>query len=379
MIRQDFLPLSRPFMGEEESRAVAEVLASGWWTTGPKVTEFENAFAAYLGQGRSLYCVGLNSCSAALHLALVALGIGPGDEVIVPTWTFAASALTVEWAGAQPVLCDVRPDDLNIDLESARAKLTPRTKAVMPVHISGWPCDMDGLAAFAREHGLRVVEDAAHAIGTTWGGRRIGSFSDVTCFSFYATKNLAMGEGGAAVSADRDLVERIRKLGYFGINKEAFSRYERHGSWYYEVEERGFKYNLDSLHAALGLVQLGRVEAMNARRREIADRYRQGLSPRLAFPGGEGPHLHSRHLFLVRLPGDASRDGLMAELKLRNIGTGVHFIPLHRHPYYAAGNPAHQFPVAEAAWPQVLSLPMFPGMDDADVDYVVRHVNELVG
>jgi dTDP-4-amino-4,6-dideoxygalactose transaminase len=279
MIREDFLPVSRPHVTEDEVTAVSQVLRSGWWTTGPKIAEFEKEMAAFLNEDSEMFTVALSSCTAGLYLSLLALGIGPGDEVIVPTMTFAATAQVVDWIGAKLILCDIEEDTLNIDVAKAESLITKKTKAIMPVHMAGYPCDMDAIGKLAKKYGLKVIEDAAHAIGTEYKGKKIGNFSDLTVFSFYATKNLAMGEGGMVVSKDKALIERIRKLSYFGINKEAFKRYDKSGSWFYDIEELGYKYNLDDLHGAIGLVQLRKLNAMNKRRREIAALYRQRLAP----------------------------------------------------------------------------------------------------
>lgn len=378
MIRNDFLPLARPSIGEEEVEAVSEVVRSGWWTTGPKVLEFQDALASYLQEKEMLQVAALNSCTSALFLALKALGIREGDEVIVPTWTFAATAQVVEWLGAVPLLCDIEGDSLTIDTARAQELATPKTKAIVPVHIAGYPCDMDKVADLARQNGLRVVEDAAHAIGTSYRGTRIGNFSDVTCFSFYATKNLAMGEGGAAVSRDGSLIAEIEKLAYFGINKEAYKRYNKSGTWLYDIEELGYKCNLDSMHAALGLAQLKKLDRLNARRRQIAARYRSGLDDCISFTRDSDEHYHTFHLFPVLLPGSVDRDGFIAALKERNIGASVHFIPLHRHSHYRPRYPEGFFPVADRYYERVVSIPMFPSMTDEDVDYVILHINDIM-
>src|SRR3989338_5339832 len=274
MIREQFLPLSRPDISDAEINAVTEVLRSGWWTTGPIVTEFENRVAEYLKEDRDLFTVSLTSCTAGLHLSIVVLGIGPGDEVIVPTWTFAATAQIVEWVGAKVVLCDIEDGALNIDIRKAEKLINKKTKAIIPVHIAGYPCDLEGIKYLASKYKIKVVEDAAHAFGAKYQNQKIGNFSDLSVFSFYATKNLATGEGGMVVSRDKALVEKIRKKSYFGINKEAFKRYEKSGNWFYDIEECGYKYNFDSIHAAIGIAQIKRIEQMLARRREIAYFYR---------------------------------------------------------------------------------------------------------
>lgn len=377
-MRKEFLPLARPSIEECDLQAAQEVLKSGWWTTGPKVTEFEQALCEYLDSDNPPHAVGLNSCTSALHLALLALDIGPGDEVIVPTWTFAATAQVVEWVGATLVLCDVSPETLNIDVEKAESLITEKTKAIMPVHMFGYPCDMEGLVRLAKKYGVKIIEDAAHAIGTKYNEKKIGTFSDITCFSFYATKNLAMGEGGAAVSNDQELIERIRKLGYFGINKQAFKRYEKAGTWLYDIEELGYKSNLDSVHAALGLSQLKRLDKMNSRRREIAAQYKKGLDSCIGYLEDDPQHYHIYHLFPVLLPEDVDRNSFSAALKEKNIGSSVHFIPLHQHSYYHERFPQEQFPVASDAYKRILSIPMFPSMADDDVDDVIKTVNALL-
>src|SRR5208283_4619561 len=252
-------------------------------------------------------------------------------------------------------------------------------KAIIPVHIAGRPCDMDRLGALAGHYNLAVVEDAAHAMGSKYRNKRIGNFSDLTVFSFYATKNLAMGEGGLVISKKRGLIERIRKLGYFGIKKDAFMRYEKAGTWLYDIEEIGYKYNLDSVHAAVGLAQLQRIDIMNSRRRDIARSYRENLNPAIWFTAVSEEDLHSYHLFMIRVPGHIiGRDDLIAELKDRNIGTSVHFRPLHMHSYYGSRFPMEDFPVANRVFPEVLSIPMFPSMTEEDVEYVITNLNSLV-
>jgi len=373
-----FIPLARPDIGDEEVNLVAETIRSGWLTTGPKVEEFESLLSNYLKYDDEIYSVGLNSCTSALFLALIALGIKENDEVIVPTWTFAATAQVVDWIGAKVVLCDIEEDSLNIDIAKVEQLITDKTKAIIPVHIAGYPCDMGAIGNLAKKYNLKIIEDAAHAIGTSYKDKKIGNFSDVTCFSFYATKNLAMGEGGAAVSKDKGLIEKIRKLSYFGINKEAFKRYEKAGRWFYDIEEIGYKANLDSIHAALGIVQLNKLDKMNQRRREIAAYYRENLSDKLIFNKDSAEHFHTYHLFPIRLPKQIKRDEFIENLKENNIGASVHFIPLHLHTFYK-NRDNRKFEIADKVFESILSIPMCSAMSDIEVKYVVKTINKIIG
>lgn len=377
MIRKEFLPLSKPDVTDEDVAAVEKVLRSGWWTTGPVVAEFEKGIADYVGEG--VHSVALNSCTAGLFLSLLAHGVGKGDEVIVPTWTFAATAHVVLWTGAMPVPCDVYDASLNIDIEKMESLIGPKTKAVIPVHYAGYPCDMDRLIAVARRREIVVIEDAAHAIGTSYKGRKVGSLGDITAFSFYATKNLACGEGGMVVSKDRSVMEKIRKLSYFGINKTALNRYAKAGSWFYDIEELGYKFNMDNIHAAIGLAQLERLDRMNLRRREIASIYRRCLDSRIKFMEDNGQSYHTYHLFPIRIKRDIiGRDAFVESMKKRYIGTSVHFIPLHLHSYYKKLWTGCAFPVADKAYEEMVSIPMFPGMSDEDVRYVIDNTNDIL-
>ncbi len=380
-----FLPFARPDIGEAEIAAVTEALRSGWVTTGPTAKKFESAFTDYLGGG--LHSVAVNSATAGLHLALEALGIGPGDEVIAPTLTFTATVEVVRYLGADAVLVDVDPVTLNMDPARVRAAITPRTKAIMPVHYGGLACDMDAILAIAHEHGLKVVEDAAHALPTSWRGTLVGQLaSDVTVFSFYANKTITTGEGGMAVTRDEALAQRMRVMRLHGMNRDAFDRFtSKTPAWYYEVVAPGFKYNMTDVAAAMGVVQLARLPQFVRRRETLAQRYHAALAtlplvlPATA-PAGDQ---HAWHLYVVRLAPQAriGRDVLIQGLADRGIGTSVHYVPLHRHPYWRDryGLTPEQFPAADAAYLGMVSLPLFTAMSDADQDRVIAALHALLG
>jgi dTDP-4-amino-4,6-dideoxygalactose transaminase len=379
-----FLPFALPDIGEEEIAAVVECLRSGWVTTGPKTRQFEQAFCAYLGG--AVETVSVNSATAGLHLALEALGIGPGDEVIVPTLTFTATAEVVRYLGAQPVFIDVDAATLNLDLAALEAAIGPRTRAIMPVHYAGLACDMDAILALARRHGLRVVEDAAHAFPTLYQGRLVGTLdSDITVFSFYANKTMTTGEGGMVVTRDAQLAARIRVMRLHGISRDAFARYtSRSPAWYYEVVAAGFKYNLTDLASAIGIAQLAKIDRFQRRRQQLAARYHAALADLpLRLPADAGPGCsHAWHLYVVRLRDDAplGRNALIGKLAERGIGTSVHFIPLHRQPVWRDScrlSPA-QFPVAEQAYQRMLTLPLYTKMSDADQQRIVDDLKELL-
>ena len=381
-----FLPFARPDIGAAEIDAVSAAMRSGWVTTGPKTKEFEQAFTTYLG-GHGLQSIAVNSATAGLHLALEALGIGPGDEVIAPTLTFTATVEVVRYLGADPVLVDVDPVTLNIDPARIRAAITPRTKAIMPVHYGGLACDMDAILAIAREHGLKVVEDAAHALPTTWRGTLVGQLqSDVTVFSFYANKTITTGEGGMAVTHNEALAQRMRTMRLHGMNRDAFDRFtSKTPAWYYEVVAPGFKYNMTDVAAAMGVEQLARLPHFVQRREVLARRYHGQLAnlpltlPAVAPPGDT----HAWHLYVIRLLPDAplERDAAIQALSDRGIGTSVHYVPLHRHPYWRDRyqlTPA-MFPEADAAYQAMISIPLFTAMSDSDQDRVIAALHEVLG
>ncbi|TXF96706.1 DegT/DnrJ/EryC1/StrS aminotransferase family protein [Massilia arenae] len=393
-----FLPFALPDIGEEEIRAVEACLRSGWVTTGPVTRRFETAFRDYLGA--EVEAIAVNSATAGLHLALEAAGVGPDDEVIVPTLTFTASAEVVRYLGARPVFVDADPHTLNLDPAAVAAAITPRTRAIVPVHFAGMAADMDAIGQLARRHGLRVIEDAAHAFPTRHRGRLVGTLdSDVTVFSFYANKTMTTGEGGMVVTRDPRLAERIRCMRLHGISRDAFDRYTaRTPSWYYEVIAAGFKYNLTDIASAIGIEQLRKIDRFQGRRTELAARYDAALAglPLVlpARPAPDSGSTHAWHLYVVRLERAApsvdgadgagmahgGRDALIARLAERGIGTSVHFIPLHRQPYWrdSYGLRAADFPIAEAAFGAMLTLPLYTRMGDADQERVIAALHDLL-
>lgn len=379
MTRARFIPFHQASIGPEEIEAVRKVLASGWLTTGPVAQEFEGNFAAYVGCKHAL---AVNSGTAALQLALDVIGLVPGDEVLVPTYTFTATAEVVTYYGARPVLCDSVPGGFNLDVSDAERRITAKTRAIIPVHVAGEPCDMEAVQALARRHNLHVIEDAAHALPSTYRGRRIGTISKLTAFSFYATKTMTTAEGGMLTTDDDDYARRIHSMRLHGIGGDAWKRYAREGSWYYDVENAGYKLNMPDVLAALGVAQLAKCDRFLRRRRTIAARYNAEFSANSAFElppdGGPGSGT-SWHLYILRI--DPRRFGLdrnrfIDELKHAGIGTSVHFIPLHLHPYYqrAFGYKAGDFPNAEDAYSRCVSLPIFPDLTDAEVGRIIAAV-----
>jgi dTDP-4-amino-4,6-dideoxygalactose transaminase len=382
-VRATFLPFSRPSIGAREKELVLETLESGWITTGPRTEELGHRVAALAGARHGL---AVNSATGALHLALAALGVGPGDEVITSTYTFAACVNVIEHVGARPVLVDVEPDTLCLDPRAVERALTAKTRALLPVDYAGHPCDFDALGPLARARGIPVIEDAAHALGASLDGRPVGSLSDITAFSFYATKNLTSGEGGAAVTDDDALAARMNLLSLHGMNRDAWKRYSDTGSWYYEVVAPGFKYNLSDVLAAIGLAQLERFEEMQQRRREIVGLYDVLLAavPQVRRPRPRAGAVHAWHLYPVALELDqlaCDRARFIQELRAENIGASVHFIPIHLHPYFQhqLGVRAGDFPVAEDAYRRAVTLPLFPDMTPRDVEDVVAAVRKIVG
>jgi dTDP-4-amino-4,6-dideoxygalactose transaminase len=379
--RSSFLPFSAPAIGQEEIQEVADTLRSGWITTGPKTQQFEAAFRNLVGAADA---VGLNSCTAGLHLGLRALGVQPGDEVITTPMTFCACANVIEHLGAIPVLADVEPDTLNLDPKAVEAAVTPRTRAILAVHYAGHPVDLDPLQDIAATHGLAMLEDAAHALPASYKGRMIGSGDHPVSFSFYATKNLTTGEGGM-LTGSPELIDRARILGLHGMSRDAWKRYGDGGSWFYEVAEPGFKYNMGDVQAAMGVAQLRKLERFQRRRREIVEVYNSAFEAvdALEIPVERPEVEHAWHLYVLRLRLGTlriGRDQVIDELTARNIGTSVHFIPIHIHPYYREKYryQPEQFPVAQGAYQRMLSLPLHPMLTDTDVTDVVTAVLDVV-
>jgi dTDP-4-amino-4,6-dideoxygalactose transaminase len=383
-MNEKFIPFALPDIGDAEIAAVTEALRSGWVTTGPKTKQFEQDFSAYLGDG--VESIAVNSATAGLHLALEAIGIGPGDEVIAPTLTFTATVEVVRYLGADPVLVDVDPVTLNIDPAKVRAAITPRTKAIVPVHYGGLACHMDEILAIAREHGLRVIEDAAHALPSTWRGTLVGRLpSDATVFSFYANKTMTTGEGGMVVTRDAAVAARAKVMRLHGMSRDAFDRFvSKTPAWYYEVVAPGYKYNLTDIASALGVEQLKRLPAFVARRQFLAGRYFDALNELPLILPADAPNgdVHAWHLFVIRLsPGArATRDDVIQALSDRGIGTSVHYVPLHRHPYWRDryGLTPEMFPHADAAYRSMISIPLFTAMSDADQDRVIFALRQVL-
>jgi dTDP-4-amino-4,6-dideoxygalactose transaminase len=382
-----FIPFHKPSIGEEEIHEVEDTLRSGWLTTGPRTSRFETEFKQYVHADHAL---AVNSATAGLHLALVALGIHAGDEVITTPITFCSTVHTILHTGARPVLADIGADG-NIDPDSIRECITDRTKAIVPVHLAGLPCNMTAIWDIARKHGLHVIEDAAHAVGSHYRGRPIGASdvagmggSDAVVFSFYATKNLTTAEGGMVATANKDLAERMRSLCLHGTNRDAWSRYARTGSWYYEVVDGGFKYNLSDLQSAVGIPQLRKLEQFIATRKRYAEIYKEAFTglEELEIPPDDGTSRHAWHLYIIRLNLNRlnlDRSEFIESLREQGIGTSVHFIPIPLHPYFAplfVGKES-SWPRAFDLYPRIISLPLYPAMTEEQVRYVAAAVRQI--
>ena len=381
-MNKDFLFFHKPFIGEDEVNEIVDTVRSGWLSMGPKTIRFEEAFNSYIGSKKS---IAVSSWTAGGHLVLEAFGIKPGDEVIVPTMTFPATAEVVCYLGAKPVFVDVEEDTLNISLKEIEKAITPKTKAIIPVHYGGQPCDMDEILQIAKDNNIRVMEDAAHALPATYKGKKVGTISEVTCFSFYATKTLSTGEGGMICTNDDEIAERCSIMRLHGINRDAWKRYTESGSWYYEVVAPGFKYNFTDLQASLGLPQLKKVDSMWQSRKDIAARYTAALKDNefLTLHTVKEDRESSWHLYPVRLNLEKlkiNRAQLIDEMRKLNVGAGVHFMPVHQHIYYTQtyNLDDKNYPVASAVFPRLVSLPIYPGMKEENVDKVINVLVDLL-
>ena len=383
MVRSEFLPFSIPTIEDDEINEVVDSLKSGWITTGPKVKRFEEAFKSYVG---APYAVPLSSATAGLHLAVLSLGLTPSDEVITTPMTFAATVSMIVRGGGKPVFADIDPDTLNIDTELIREKITERTRAIVPVHFAGQPCDMDAIRTLADEFNLRVIEDAAHAVGTEYKGKRIGSLDTLSVFSFHPIKNITTGEGGMVCTRDEALAEEISLMKFHGMSREAWKRYESSGTPNYDIMLPGFKYNMMDIQAALGIHQLAKLDTFIARRSEIARFYNAAFAEveEVMTPGlVPWNHRHAWHLYtpLIRVERlTIDRDRFMEELKGENIGTGLHFKAVHHHPYYrqTLNIAPGELPNADYASDRIMSLPLFPRMTMDDARDVVAAVKKVI-
>lgn len=382
-MKQSFIPVFAPNYGQEEIDAVTSVLTSGWIGLGPKTEEFETRFARYVD---APYAVAVNSATAALHLSLLAAGVGPGDEVIVPSLTFVSTAHAVLYVGATPVFTDIDEDTLCSSPKDTKRKITKRTRAIIPVHYGGHPADLDELAVLAKAHNLVVIEDASHACGSIYHGRKIGSISPFTCFSFHAVKNLATGDGGMITVHDKKIANHLRRLRWVGINKDTWDRLEevsetgrdshRVYGWYYEVEELGYKCHMNDIAAALGVVQLSKLNSSNAKRRELGARYTTALAklPDIRCPSVHPGVVSAQHNYVIRAK---NRDKLHLYLRDRGISSGVHYMPIHLHPYYRKLYPKVHLPVTQRVWKDLLTLPLFPTLSKKDQDAVISAIREF--
>ena len=384
-MNEKFLPFSLPDIGEEEIAEVVDTLRSGWVTTGAKARQFEQDFADYLGGG--VQALAVNSATSGLHLALEAVGIKAGDEVIVPSYTFTATAEVVRYLGATPVFVDSNPDTFCIDPADIERKITNKTRAIMPVHFAGLACDMDAIITIAKRHGLKIIEDAAHAFPTKYKGKLIGTLdTDATVFSFYANKTMTTAEGGMLVSRNSEIIERAKIMRLHGISRDAFDRYRSEKpAWFYEVIEPGFKYNLTDIAASLGLQQLKKIDRFQQKRQQLAEQYDKALAdlPLILPPRPiHQESQHAWHLYPIRLTENApiKRDELIMKMAQHKIGCSVHFIPLHRQPVWrdTYGLSAEQFPVADKLYQSEISIPLFTKMTDDDQNRVINALHQII-
>lgn len=369
------IPVFKPSYGKEELEAVKNVMASGWVGLGPKTQEFEEAFAEYIG---TRYAIALNSCTAALHLALRVMGI-EGGEVLTTPITFISTNHAILYNRSEPVFCDIEPDTLNMDLKEIKKNITGKTRAIITVHYGGHPCDMDAITDLARSKNIKVIEDAAHACGSEYKGRKIGTLGDIACFSFHAVKNLATGEGGMITTNDKAVYERLKKIRWLGITKGTWDReeredYEKKYSWYYEVDEVGFKYHMNDIPAAIGIVQLKKLDSLNKKRRSVADKYNRAFKGLkwIETPVEREYAKSATHNYVIKTD---DRDRLNLYLQGKGISTGVHYIPNYHYKMYREYRA--DCPVAEKVWKRLLTLPLYPDLSDVDSDSIIKAIKEF--
>ena len=377
-LKQKLIPVFKPNYDQEEIEAVSKVIKSGWVGLGPKTEEFEKRFASYIG---APYAIALNSATAALHLSLLAADIKKGDEVMVPALTFVSTAHAVLYVGATPIFVDIEPDTLCISQEDVIRKITRKTRAIIPVHYGGHPCDMDKLERIAKTYNLIIIEDAAHACGSFYNGQKIGNISPFTCFSFHAVKNLATGDGGMITVKNKETAQRLRRLRWVGINQNTWNRTQkiRKGKrlsikgyhWYYEVKELGHKSHMNDIAAALGLVQLRKLDESNKKRRFLASRYNDKLKKiaKVKCPQVSPGMISAQHNYVIRCK---ERDKLHLYLREHNISSGVHYMPLHLQPFYKKLYLEIKLPVVEAEWKLLLTLPLYPQLTQKEQDYIIN-------
>lgn len=379
MEQKPFIPFSRPWIDDTEIEAVSEVLASKWISTGARVREFERAFAEYLGVQ---HAIAVSSCTAALHLSLVVSGIGVGDEVITTPYTFTATAEAIRYVGAKPIFVDINPETLNTDVTKIEQAITSQTKAIMPVHIAGLPCDMDALREICKANNLVLIDDAAHAIPTEYNGQYIGNLGDLSAFSFYANKNMTTGEGGMITTNDDALAEPLRTMRLHGIDKDAWARQSKRSIWRYDITTEGYKYNMTDIQAAMGLCQLMKLNKQHERRQNFAQIYQSELAkfPQISTPFiPENPKEHAWHLYIIQLH-TGNRDEFVESLREENIECSVHYIPLHLFEFYQKqyGYSVGDFPRAEEVFERVVSLPLHPGLSESDVYFVIEAIGKVL-
>ncbi len=379
MAENRFIPFSRPWIDDTEIEAVSQVLASKWISTGNRVREFERAFAEYLGVK---HAIAVSSCTAALHLSLVVAEIGSGDEVITTPYTFTATAEAIRYVGAKPVFVDIHPDTLNIDTSKIEQAITSRTKAILPVHIAGIPCDMDALRDISQNHNLMLIDDAAHAIPVEYKGQHIGAIGDLSAFSFYANKNLTTAEGGMITTNSDAFAKPLRTMRLHGINKDAWARQSQRNIWRYDIATEGYKYNMTDIQAAMGLCQLMKLNKQHERRRNFAQIYQTELAkfPQIRTPvSPDNPREHAWHLYIIQLQ-TGNRDAFVEALSEANIECSVHYIPLHLFDFYQDqyGYRVGDFPCAEAAFEGVVSLPLHPGLTEEEIHIVIDEIGKLL-